>query len=152
MTDPDHYRDMLLGHLRAHSPQALDQLRAIAQALPPQTRALQIGVHPNAEPDGAFTVIVHLDGPDLFALNRSVQQWRTLFEVLTVPSGFAPAVPMFDPFDQPFPVNDVIVDTVIIWLRALWSEGWRVADTLRVTVFDAAGDRTPPEVILQPGA
>lgn len=135
-TDPATYRKELLAILRAHSEQALQTLRALDAVLPPTARAMQIGGHPSQEQDGTFTVMIHLDGPDLYVLNKAIARHRMLFDIQYDDEGHpVPAVPLFNPFDQPFGVNDMIVDSTFEWLEELWSSYGGTKSHLPVEVF-----------------
>lgn len=114
------YRSELMSILRQQSAAAIQTLRSFDAVLPEKARAVQIMVHPSQDPDGMFTVLIHLDGPELHALNKAIRGCRTLFEVRYVDGRLQPDVPLFDPFSLPFEVNDVIVDTATMWVEELW--------------------------------
>ena len=147
--DEDAYRDELLSILRRHSEHAGATLRSLAAALPEKARSMHIVVHVGQEADGLFDVMAHLDGPDLFVLNRAIQDYRRLFETRYVESGGVhPPVPTFDPFEQPFEVNDIIVDVATDWLRGLWSDLRDTRFDLPVTVFGEDGYGAKGPVVL----
>ena len=64
--------------------------------------------------------MIHAVGPDIYVLNKSIGDHRTLFEVKRVEGGLNNAVPLFDPDDTEFSVNDVIADTAANWIEKQW--------------------------------
>lgn len=136
----DDYRDALLTILRAHSGEALETLRALDAALPEKARAIEIGVHPSQDRDGLFTIMIHLDGPDLYVLNKAVDACRTLFDVRFGDAGRPePDVPQFSLSGPSFEVNDVIVDTAFLWLEELWKIHGGGRRSLPVSAFGDDG-------------
>ncbi|MGG7565756.1 DUF6389 family protein [Rhodovulum sp. DZ06] len=119
--DEARYRAALRGILDAHSGAALEKLRGLSRDLPEAARGLSILVHVPQDPEGMFDVAAHLDGPDLHALNKAVAAHRDLFGVRFESGVLVPDVPMFDPFDQAFDVNEVITRVALDWIAALWA-------------------------------
>ncbi len=147
--DEETYSKTLLQLFRNRSTAAQDQLRKVISALPDGATSINVGVHPNQEPDGMFSILIHLDGPDLHSLNKEIGDYRYLFDVRYQNGVLTPEVPMFDPFDTAFEVNDVIVDTSLIWLKELFSSFAGCPDTPPVTVFGADGYGTlTPTIIM----
>lgn len=142
------YSKALLQILRQHAADALTQLQKINSDLPEKTTGIAIGVHPNQEPDGMFSILVHLEGPDSYSINKAIDDHRYLFNVRFEDGELTPKVPLFDPFDTEFEVNDVIVDTSVIWLMEIWSKLGDVSHTLSVTVFgdEGYGTKTPTTI------
>ena len=134
------YTDTLLAILRDHTAAAVDRLRAIDGAMPLKAQNVQILVHLPQDAEGLFSVVVHLGGPDLHVLNKAIADHRTLFDVAFVGAEVRPPVPLFDPFDQPFPVNDAIVTIAMIWLKEVWTAlgGWHCKLPVTVAGTDSA--------------
>jgi len=61
-----------------------------------------------------------------------------------------PKVPLFDPSDQSFSVNDAIVDSAMIWLRELWTVFGGMSLRLPVTVEGEDGYGCTPMISLSP--
>lgn len=139
------YAERLTEVLNAHTQIALAHLIAIKNALPEKAEGLEFGVHPSQDPDGMFSVVVHLVGPDLYVLNKAIDGNRRLFDVRYEGQKVVPSVPVFDPNEVDFELNDVIVDTTVNWLRALWSEFGELKRAIPVTIFgeDGYGTLTP---------
>ncbi|KQS90546.1 hypothetical protein ASG68_03900 [Rhizobium sp. Leaf453] len=122
MLTEEKYNTLLQSILMVHTQPALSQLNAIKQSLPKQARQFEIGIHPGQDGEGFFDVVVHLDGPDLYVLNKAIQPYRVLFSVKCIDGRMQPDVPMFDPGETLFCVNDVIVDVCMTWVEKLWSQ------------------------------
>ncbi|TLX16044.1 DUF6389 family protein [Rhizobium sp. MHM7A] len=118
----DEYKAALQSILSAHAPGTLERLNAIKHSLPQKARQVKVGVHPGQSEEGFFDIAVHLEGPDLYVLNKTIASHRFLFEVKCVDGQMQPDVPMFDPDEVAFSVNDVIVDTCIEWVESLWQQ------------------------------
>lgn len=137
--DPGAYEQTLLSVLRAHSAAAVSSLQRIDRTLPEKARGLLIMVHLPQDAEGLFSVIVHLEGPDAYALQNAMGQDRTLFNVRFVEGRVVPDVPLFDPFDQPFDVNDAIVDAIMIWMTEVWAAFGGLGKRLPVRVLSPDG-------------
>lgn len=133
------YSTALAGILDAHMQKAKKTLTVALSKLPQETKEIQFGIHPNQEPDGMFSVVLHLDGPDLFTLNKAIEGHRVLFDVRFVDGKIEPDVPTFDPFDQSFSVNDAIVDTVASWVEKIWDTIEREAECPPALIFGEDG-------------
>ena len=144
ISEVDEYKRTLLVVLRAHTDAALSALRSIDRSLPEKARSIRIVVHLPQDADGMFGVVVHLDGPDLFSLNKAIGDFRSLFEVRITDGKLCPGVPLFDPFDQPFSVNDAIVDVTMIWLKEVWAAFGGMSTRLPVTVEGEDGYGNSP--------
>ena len=148
ITEYDEYERILLVILRSHTSAALSALRSIDRHLPEKARAIRVMVHPSQDPDGMFSVMVHLDGPDLHALNKAIGDFRLLFDTRNADGSVLPGVPYFDPFDEPFSVNDAIVDIAMIWLKEVWAAFGGMSRHLPVTVEGEDGYGTSPLISL----
>jgi hypothetical protein len=116
----DEYKTVLQSILQVHSQLALEHLNAIKHALPQKARQVMVGVHPGQSEEGFFDIVVHLEGPDLYVLHKAIERHRLLFEVKCIDGQMRPDVPMFDPDEAAFSVNDVIVDICMEWIEGLW--------------------------------
>jgi hypothetical protein len=146
--DAESYAVELLKILSTHSEQAINTLTAVDNILPAKVSGIMIGVHPNQEPDGMFSILLHLDGPDLHTLNKAIDSYRYLFDVKFIDSKITPEVPVFDPFNTEFEVNDVIVDTALTWLELVWATFDGDMKRLPVEVFgdEGYGTKTPKKL------
>jgi hypothetical protein len=115
------YITALQNILNTHAKNALVQIDRIKNALPSNAQAVEVGIYPWQDGEGFFDVMIHLCGPDLSILNKAMEPYRILFEVKFVNGKPEPDVPMFDPYDVSFSVNDIIVDVGINWVKQLWA-------------------------------
>ncbi|WBU64592.1 DUF6389 family protein [Paracoccus aerodenitrificans] len=148
INEVDEYKRVLLAILRAHTSTALSMLQSINRCLPEKTRSVRIMVHVPQDAEGMFSVVVHLDGPDLFVLNKAIGDFRYLFDVRVVNGAITPDVPLFDPFDQPFSVNDAIVDIAMVWVKELWATFGGMKVHLPVTIEGEDGFGSTPTISL----
>ncbi|KIP99164.1 hypothetical protein RU07_21175 [Agrobacterium tumefaciens] len=116
------YKAVLVSILRQHSLPALEKLRLVGLNLSAKTRMMMIGIHPGQSKEGFFDVHIHLDGPDLYLLNKAIAPYRSLFEVSCIDGRMIPDVPMFDAENAGFSVNDAFVDVCMDWAEELWSQ------------------------------
>lgn len=116
------YKAVLVSILRQHSLPALEKLRLVGLKLPEKTRMMMIRIHPGQSEEGFFDVHIHLDGPDLYVLNKAIAAYRSLFDVSCIDGRMIPDVPMFDTENAGFSVNDAIVDVCMDWVEELWSQ------------------------------
>lgn len=119
MTETE-YRAVLHDTLKSHTQAALDLILQIKNNLPEKAKTAEFGIHPNQDEDGLFSVMVHLCGPDLYVLNKSIEQYRELFDVKFTGGELQPNVPVFDSGDVSFSINDLIVEIGIDWVKTLW--------------------------------
>lgn len=106
--------------LNMHTQDAIDKIHQIKSILPKQANSVEIGVHPTQDEEGLFAIMIHLIGSDLYVLNKVIAPYRTLFDVKFVGNKLQPEVPLFDPDETSFSVNDVIVEVGIDWIKQLW--------------------------------
>lgn len=118
----EEYRTALKEVLKSHEPLALEQLRAIKKHLPEKAAQLIVGIHPGQSEEGFFDVMVHLEGPDRYVLNKHIEVYRSLFAVQCIDGNMKPDVPMFSQASTGFSVNDMIVDTCMDWIENLWAK------------------------------
>lgn len=108
-------RDQFVQSLRAilsdHSRDAATRMRDTLESIPPAARGLDIQIMPSQDGDGPFSVYASLETP----------------------------VPMVDPDDVDFEVNDAIVDAVAGWLQEVWRALEIRADGLPVRIVGGEG-------------
>ena len=106
--------------LNVHTQEAVEKIRRIRAILPEKTRAVEVGIHPCQDQDGTFSVMVHLRGPDVYVLNKTIAAYRELFDVKIIGGKLHPDVLLVDPEEVSFSVNDLIVETGIVWIKQIW--------------------------------
>lgn len=117
----DEYKKVLWKILDMQTYDAVSNINKIKRILPEKANAVQIGIHPSQENDGMFDIIIHLQGPDLYLLNKSIKPYCQLFNVKYVEGVLQPNVPLFDFDEVSFSVNDTIVEVSIGWINQLWA-------------------------------
>lgn len=142
------YQAALRRVLDQHFDKAQARLTALIAALPEKAREIHVGIFPDQDGEGTFSVVVSLEGPDLYVLNKAVDAHRTLFDVRHTASGVTPAVPMFGLDEPDFVVQDAIVDTAADWIEALWTNVGRGKSPLPGLIYgdEDAGTSMPREL------
>lgn len=88
--------------------------------LPEKAKSVKVGIHPDQNEDGMFSIMVHLCGPDLYVLNKAIADYRLLFDVKFIGGKLQPNVPIMDPDEVSFSINDLIVEVSIDWVKTIW--------------------------------
>ncbi len=133
MTKQD-YQDALRRVLDAHTETALRKLEGVFAQLPDKAREIQFGIFPDQGGEGTFSVVIGLEGPDLYVLNKAIDEHRCLFDVVHGEDGLCPSVPMFSR-EPPFCVQDVIADAAAGWIEALWERGGRAVSPRPAMIY-----------------
>ncbi len=133
MTKHD-YQDALRRALDAQTAAALHTLAGMFARLPDKAREIQFGIFPDQGGEGTFSVVIGLEGPDLYVLNKSIEGFRDLFDVVHGEAGLEPPVPMFST-EPPFCVQDAIADVAADWVEMLWEQGGRSVSPLPAMVY-----------------
>lgn len=115
------YREILQDTLKSYTQSAVDMIFKIKINLPEKAKSVEIGIHPNQNEDGMFSVMVHLCGPDLYALNKAIADYRLLFDVKIIGGKLHPNVPTMDPDEVSFSINDLIVEVSVDWVKTIWN-------------------------------
>ncbi|MEN5158591.1 DUF6389 family protein [Achromobacter spanius] len=133
MTKHD-YQDALRRALDAHTPAALHTLAGMFARLPDKAREIQFGIFPDQGGEGTFSVVIGLEGPDLYVLNKAIEGYRDLFDVVHGEAGLEPPVPMFSS-EPGFCVQDAIADVAADWVQTLWEQAGRAVPPLPAMVY-----------------
>ncbi len=128
------YKFELRKVLDENSSFALKNLNATLQSLPEKTKSIELMIFPHQDGEGTFGVRVSLSGPDLYVLNKAIQDSADLINVIHTPEGLKPGVPMVDPFNCSFEVNDILSDVVGDWLKSVWGKSNNENINLPVTI------------------
>ena len=86
-----------------------------------------------------------MDGPDLYVINKGIEDCALLFDTKMVDGELVPAMPLMDPFDEDFSVHATLTDCAADWLTAVWDGVDHHAIRIPVTIVshDGYGSRTP---------
>ena len=120
--------------LDENSKMTLANLNATLRAIPKAAESIELMIFPDQDGEGTFSVNVSLTGPDLYVLNNSIKETAELISVIHTPNGLQPNVPLMDPFDSEFEVNDALCDTVGEWLETIWINSDKHLTNLEVTI------------------
>ncbi|MEO0370837.1 MAG: DUF6389 family protein [Pseudomonadota bacterium] len=139
------YKAALLSALDSCRDEITNNVSGAIQNLPEKAKGFDIGVHPDQDQEGFLTVMIHVVGPDLYVLNKAIQDFRLLFKIRHEETGMSFGLPMFEPYGEEVPVGDVQVDTVAEWFGAFWPSVDDLAFQKPVTVVGADGFGTSPQ-------
>ncbi len=120
--EENEYRIELRKVLDENSVNAIQRLNTTFQALPDKVKSIELMIFPDQEGEGTFGVRVSLTGPDLYGLNKAIEEFADIIDVKHTSTGLEPNVPMMDPFDSSFEVNDTLSDVVGDWLESIWNQ------------------------------
>jgi len=130
--------------LAKHSAEAARRIGEILARIPAKARSLDLEVFPSQDGDGFFGVRASFDGPDLYVLNKPIDQFADIIEPKYTEAGVVPAIPLLDTPNAGFAVNDVVVDSVATWLKSVWeSLDSSARIPVRVVGHDGYGTITP---------
>ena len=133
------YRTELRKVLDENSTIVINKLNATLQTLPKKSKSIELMIFPDQDGEGTFDVRVSLSGPDLYVLNEKVKDSAGLINVKNTPTGLEPRIPLIDPFNSEFEVNDTLVDVVSDWLKSIWQQAETRNISLPVTILADEG-------------
>ena len=138
------YTTILQSILNMHTQDAIAKINSIKPILPEKARSVEVGIHPTQDEEGMFSIMIHLIGPDLYVLNKAIEPYRELFDVKFIENKLQPEVPLFDPYETPFSVNDLIVEVSIDWLKRIWN----LSGGLEIPAYAFGEECSKPEGIV----
>ena len=118
--EENEYKIELRKVLDENSSIALINLNETLKSLPEKTKSIALIIFPDQDGEGAFGVRVSLSGPDLFILNKAIENSADLIDVIHTQQGLKPNVPLMDPLTSSFDVNETLSDIVGDWLISIW--------------------------------
>lgn len=133
------YKIELQKVLNENSQESINKLNSVIPLIPEKTRSVQIIIFPDQDGEGTFGVRVVLDGPDLFVLNKVIKDFADIIDVVHTPKGLVPPVPLMDPFNSKFEVNDVLSDVVGEWVGSIWGQINSESITVPITLVSDDG-------------
>lgn len=116
------YRQELKSSLDREKSRIISRLNAFLNKVPSEAVRINIIISPSQDGEGDFSIYGGLNGPNLYSLNKKVQDWTSILNIRNTPVGFQPSFPMVDPFNSSFYVNDVIEEVCIKWFQDHWEE------------------------------
>ena len=134
--------------LDGHTDAARSKLTRLPDLLPETARAIDLMIFVDQDGEGFLTVRISLDGPDLYVINKAIEECALLFDTKVVNVKMVPPMPLMDPFDEDFSIHDVLTDSAADWLTAVWNgvDRSRLQIPVTITSHDEYGSRTPIEL------
>ena len=133
--EENEYKIELRKVLDENSSTVLVNLNKTLRSLPEKTKSVELMIFADQDGEGTFGVRVSLSGPDLYVLNKAIEDSADLINVIHTPEGLKPNVPLMDPFNSSFEVNDVLSDVVGDWLKTVWKKANNENINLPVTII-----------------
>ncbi len=100
----------------------LSNLNFFLQKIPSEAVRVNIIIAPSQDGDGEFSIHGGLTGPNLYGLNKKIEDWTNILEIKNGPNGFEPDFPMVDPFSIDYYVNDIIEQVFAKWFDSNFNE------------------------------
>lgn len=143
------YRDAVVAVLEDHRARVSRQLEIVASRIPPRTKKAIIAVYVDQDGEGFLDIRVHLDGPDLYVLQKSIADCASLFETKIIDAAMVPALPMMDASACDFSVQDTLADCAFAWVEDLWRSVDPTIFSVPVAIEISDGYGTKPPKILK---
>ena len=142
------YKTELMQILNEHSESVILKLNKVLNIIPKNAQSIELQIFPDQDGEGTFGVQFSLLGKDLYVLNKSIKEYANIFDVIHTSSGLNPNVPLMDPFDVEFEVNDVLTDTVAEWLERIWksTNTNRIKIPVMIVADEGYGKKTPKKI------
>ena len=125
--------------LGQHVDRARAQLGKLPALVPATAKSMEIVIFIDQDGEGFLDVRASLEGPDLYVLNKAIEDAAVLFETKMVDGEMVPPLPLVDPDEDELPVQDILTDLAADWLKAVW-EG-----------VDPSGIRIPVVIVSHDG-
>ena len=118
----ENYKVELIKSLDRESKSILANINSFLQKIPSEAIRVNIIISPSQDGEGGFCIHGGLNGPNLYGLNKRVENWTNILDIKDGINGFEPDFPMVDPFSVNFYVNDIIEKVFAKWLNNHWDE------------------------------
>lgn len=118
----DEYTKKLLESFDREKNSILSNINSFLQKIPEKAVRVNIIISSSQDGEGDFCIHGGLNGPDLYVLNKKVEDWTNILDIKHGVNGFEPDFPMVDPFSIDFYVNDVIEKVFIKWFDDNWDK------------------------------
>ncbi len=121
MTEED-YKNKLIEALDREKDAMLSNLNSFLQNIPPEAVRVNIIIASSQDGEGDFCIHGGLNGPNLYGLNKKVEDWTSILDIKHGVNGFEPDFPMVDSFSIDFYVNDIVEKVFVQWFDDNYSE------------------------------
>lgn len=118
----ENYTKELIEALNREKDSILSNINSFLQKIPTEAVRVNIIISPSQDGEGDFCIHCGLNGPNLYVLNKTVEDWTNILDIKHGINGFEPNFPMVDPFSVEFNTNDIIEKTCIEWINSHWEE------------------------------
>ena len=118
----ENYRKELIDSLNREKNSIISNINAFLQKIPTEAVRVNIIISPRQDGEGQFDIHGGLNGPDLYVLNKKVEDWTSILDITHRINGFEPNFPMVDPFSIEYYVNDIIDEVCSKWINDNWNE------------------------------
>lgn len=98
------------------------KIEFLAERIPANARKAEITIFLDQDGEGSLNISMALEGPDLYVLNKAIQEHAVVFETKHGQGGFSSGLPMMEPDGDDFSVNHVLADCAVRWLEGLWAK------------------------------
>ena len=142
----EEYKNLLEKELIKNSEDALSAMKATIAALPEKSKHLYFEIFTSQDRDGFFSIRANLDGPDLYVLNKAIDNVADIFDPKFINGELKPFIPTTaNPFKIEYELNDVAVDCAAKWLSELWKQldSNSVSVPVSIVGHDDYGTTTP---------
>jgi hypothetical protein len=106
--------------LQVQRKSVIDNLNFVLTRIPEITKKICIDIFLPQDIDGSFTVRISLEGPDLYVLNKQIDDIANIFDIKSTAEGFVPYIPLIE--DVEFDAYKIICSCIIHWLKSIWTE------------------------------
>lgn len=121
MTEEE-YKNKLIEALDREKNSILSNINSFLQKIPAEAVRINIIISPSQDGEGDFCIHGGLNGPNLYSLNKKIEDWTSILEIKHSTKGLEPNFPMVDPFSTDYYVNDIIEKVCIKWIDDRWDE------------------------------
>ncbi|PCI92750.1 MAG: hypothetical protein COB15_17335 [Flavobacteriales bacterium] len=132
----EEYRKSVRIELDKKSQFVKERISTILTIIPEKAKGLSFDICPEQDGGGQFSVSVSLDGPNLYVLNKVIEDYSDLFDVRYTKEGLNPPVPMVNQRELDWYVNDILSLEVIDWITKIWKENFSDVSIVATIVPD----------------
>lgn len=118
----EEYRKELINSLNREKKRIISNINSFLQKIPEEAIRVNIIISPSQDGEGDFYIHGGLNGPNLYLLNKKVENWTNIIDIKHGVNGFEPEVPMIDPFSSDFYANDIIEEVCTKWINDQWND------------------------------
>lgn len=126
----ENYKTELINSLNREKSSIISNINSFLQKIPIEAVRVNIIISPGQDGEGQFDIHGGLNGPDLYVLNKKVQDWTNILDIRHGINGLEPDFPIVDSFSVEYYVNDIIEEVCTKWIN----DNWNQIDSSKVNV------------------